>query len=269
MRQATNLVTRGADALAFCGVGQRPELLKFLRPARAAWRARDVVGAAGRRPVCRRLRQRARDGAGRALPARSGASPHRRCWPASRSTTTARSARVAGVRSALEKAGLELPPPMVRRAPIRLGRGARRLARVDGRDAGADRHPVRQRRARASARCSKRPKLGIAVPEAAVDRRLRRSRDGAPHAAGADDAARADRRDVANRRRPAAVGIVRAAVRHEHRDERRAGGSRIHRAGARSRGRTLSRTGSRARPGTTARPRRRCALTKARARRRA
>ena len=31
MRQAVNLVSRGADALALCGVGQRPELLEFLR----------------------------------------------------------------------------------------------------------------------------------------------------------------------------------------------------------------------------------------------
>jgi LacI family transcriptional regulator len=31
MRQALNLVTRGADALALCGTGQRPELLQFLR----------------------------------------------------------------------------------------------------------------------------------------------------------------------------------------------------------------------------------------------
>lgn len=30
-RQAMNLVTRGADALALCGVGQRPKLLQFLR----------------------------------------------------------------------------------------------------------------------------------------------------------------------------------------------------------------------------------------------
>ena len=30
MRQAVNLVARGADALALCGVGQRPELLEFL-----------------------------------------------------------------------------------------------------------------------------------------------------------------------------------------------------------------------------------------------
>ncbi len=30
-RQAVNLVTRGADALALCGVGQSPALLKFLR----------------------------------------------------------------------------------------------------------------------------------------------------------------------------------------------------------------------------------------------
>lgn len=30
-RQAVNLVTRGADALALCGSGQRPELLQFLR----------------------------------------------------------------------------------------------------------------------------------------------------------------------------------------------------------------------------------------------
>ncbi|KQW40302.1 LacI family DNA-binding transcriptional regulator [Rhizobacter sp. Root404] len=31
MRQAVNLVSRGADALALCGTGQRPELLEFLR----------------------------------------------------------------------------------------------------------------------------------------------------------------------------------------------------------------------------------------------
>ena len=31
MRQAMNLVARGADALALCGAGQRPELLEFLR----------------------------------------------------------------------------------------------------------------------------------------------------------------------------------------------------------------------------------------------
>lgn len=31
MRQAVNLVARGADALALCGAGQRPELLEFLR----------------------------------------------------------------------------------------------------------------------------------------------------------------------------------------------------------------------------------------------
>lgn len=31
MRQAVNLVSRGADGLALCGVGQRPQLLEFLR----------------------------------------------------------------------------------------------------------------------------------------------------------------------------------------------------------------------------------------------
>ncbi len=31
MRQAVNLVARGVDALALCGVSQRPELLAFLR----------------------------------------------------------------------------------------------------------------------------------------------------------------------------------------------------------------------------------------------
>lgn len=31
MRQAVNLVARGADALVLCGTGQRPELLEFLR----------------------------------------------------------------------------------------------------------------------------------------------------------------------------------------------------------------------------------------------
>ena len=34
MRQAINLVTRGADGLALCGNGQRPELLRFLRQRR-------------------------------------------------------------------------------------------------------------------------------------------------------------------------------------------------------------------------------------------
>jgi len=34
MRQAVNLVARGADGLALCGAGQRPELLAFLRQRR-------------------------------------------------------------------------------------------------------------------------------------------------------------------------------------------------------------------------------------------
>jgi LacI family transcriptional regulator len=47
MRQAINLVTRGADALALCGMRQHPELLRFLRLRRVPWVHVMTLGSEG------------------------------------------------------------------------------------------------------------------------------------------------------------------------------------------------------------------------------
>jgi DNA-binding LacI/PurR family transcriptional regulator len=87
-RQAMNLVTRGADALALCGVGQSPQLLKFLRQ-RALPTVHVMTYPAPAETVCvgfdnaKAIGQAVRY----LLDLGTGAS---RCWPASPATTTGR-----------------------------------------------------------------------------------------------------------------------------------------------------------------------------------
>ena len=107
-RQAMNLVTRGADALALCGAGQSPQLLQFLRQ-----RELPTVHAMIYPPppgmVCvgfdnaRAIGQAVRyllDLGHRRIAMLAGIVQH----------NDRASARVAGVRQALKKAGLRLAP---------------------------------------------------------------------------------------------------------------------------------------------------------------
>ena len=108
MRQAVNLVSRGADALAFCGTGQRPELLEFLRqrslpcvhvmslPTDDAMTVVGFDNALAMAQVVRYLL----DLGHRRIAMLAGTT---------RENDRAR-ARVQGVRNALQAAGLDLPP---------------------------------------------------------------------------------------------------------------------------------------------------------------
>ena len=106
-RQAMNLVTRGADALALCGVGQSPQLLKFLRQ-RALPTVHVMTYPAPAETVCvgfdnaKAIAQAVRyllDLGHRRVAMLAGITRH---------NDRAR-ARVAGVRKALKEAGIELP----------------------------------------------------------------------------------------------------------------------------------------------------------------
>ncbi|MBC7715686.1 MAG: LacI family DNA-binding transcriptional regulator [Pseudorhodobacter sp.] len=107
-RQAMNLVTRGADALALCGVGQSPELLHFLRQ-RALPTVHVMtypsppdmvcVGFDNARAIAQAVRYLLDLG-------------HRRIAMLAGQTENndRAAARVNGVRQALQSAGLDLPP---------------------------------------------------------------------------------------------------------------------------------------------------------------
>ena len=106
-RQAMNLVTRGAGALALCGIGQSPQLLKFLRQ-RALPTVHVMTYPAPAETVCvgfdnaKAIGQAVRyllDLGHRRVAMLAGITRH---------NDRAR-ARVAGVRKALKEAGIELP----------------------------------------------------------------------------------------------------------------------------------------------------------------
>lgn len=108
MRQAVNLVTRGADALALCGAGQHPELLEFLRQrglpcvhvmTLSADAAMTSVGFDNAEAMAQAVRYLVDLG-------------HRRIAMLAGVTrdNDRAAARLDGVRRALRNAGLELPP---------------------------------------------------------------------------------------------------------------------------------------------------------------
>ena len=109
MRQALNLVTRGADALALCGAGQRSELLEFLRQ-----RGLPCVHVMTLLPADAPMTSVGFDNAGAMAQAVRYLIDlgHRRIAMLAGVTrdNDRASARVAGVRRALHDAGLELPP---------------------------------------------------------------------------------------------------------------------------------------------------------------
>jgi len=117
-RQAMNLVTRGADALALCGVGQSPPLLKFLRQ-RALPTVHVMTYPAPAETVCvgfdnaKAIGQAVRyllDLGHRRVAMLAGITRH---------NDRAR-ARVSGVRKVLKEAGLELPPSRIVERPYGL-----------------------------------------------------------------------------------------------------------------------------------------------------
>ena len=117
-RQAMNLVTRGADALALCGVGQSPQLLKFLRQ-RALPTVHVMTYPAPPEAVCvgfdnaKAIGQAVRyllDLGHRRVAMLAGIT---------RANDRAR-ARVAGVRKALKVAGIDLPPARLVERPYGL-----------------------------------------------------------------------------------------------------------------------------------------------------
>ena len=108
MRQAVNLVSRGADALAFCGTGQRPELLEFLRQRSLPCvhvmslptdNTMTSVGFDNALAMAQAVRYLL-DLGHRRIAMLAGTT---------RENDRAR-ARVQGVRNALQAAGLDLPP---------------------------------------------------------------------------------------------------------------------------------------------------------------
>ena len=108
MRQAINLVTRGADALVFCGFSQRPELLQFLRQ-RALPCVHVMVYPGLADAICVGFdNAEAMAKATRYLIDLG----HRRVAMLAGITrdNDRASARVAGARRALKNAGLDLPP---------------------------------------------------------------------------------------------------------------------------------------------------------------
>ena len=109
MRQALNLVTRGADALALCGAGQRSELLEFLRH-----RGLPCVHVMTLLPADAPMTSVGFDNAGAMAQAVRYLIDlgHRRIAMLAGVTrdNDRASARVAGARQALHDAGLELPP---------------------------------------------------------------------------------------------------------------------------------------------------------------
>jgi LacI family transcriptional regulator len=109
MRQAVNLVARGADALALCGAGQRSELLEFLRQ-----RGLPCVHVMTLLPADAPMTSVGFDNAGAMAQAVRYLIDlgHRRIAMLAGVTrdNDRASARVAGVRRALHDAGLKLPP---------------------------------------------------------------------------------------------------------------------------------------------------------------
>ena len=106
-RQAVNLVTRGADALVLCGLGQSPALLQFLR-GRDFPTVHAMVWPAPAGTVCvgfdnaRAIGQAVRyllDLGHRRIGMLAGLALH----------NDRAAARIAGVRQALKQAGLKLP----------------------------------------------------------------------------------------------------------------------------------------------------------------
>lgn len=106
-RQAINLVTRGADALVLCGLGQSPELLKFLRGREfptvhaMSWPAPAgtvCVGFDNARAIGQAVRYLV-DLGHRRVAMLAGLTHH----------NDRAAARIEGVRQALQRAGLKLP----------------------------------------------------------------------------------------------------------------------------------------------------------------
>jgi LacI family transcriptional regulator len=117
-RQAMNLVTRGADALALCGVGQSPELLRFLSQ-RALPTVHVMTYPSPSGLVCvgfdnaRAIAQAVRyllDLGHRRIAMLAGMTAH----------NDRAAARVSGVRQALQTAGLDLPPNCLVERPYAL-----------------------------------------------------------------------------------------------------------------------------------------------------
>ena len=106
-RQAINLVTRGADALVLCGLGQSPDLLKFLRGREfptihaMSWPAPPqtvCVGFDNAKAIGQAVRYLV-DLGHRRVAMLAGLSHH----------NDRAAARIEGVRQALQRAGLKLP----------------------------------------------------------------------------------------------------------------------------------------------------------------
>jgi LacI family transcriptional regulator len=107
-RQAVNLVTRGADALVLCGLGQSPALLQLLRGRdfptvhAMSWPAPEgmvCVGFDNARAIGLAVRYLL-DLGHRRVAMLAGVARH----------NDRAAARIAGVRQALKQAGLKLPP---------------------------------------------------------------------------------------------------------------------------------------------------------------
>lgn len=117
-RQAMNLVTRGADALALCGIGQSPQLLRFLRQ-RALPTVHVMTYPAPAETVCVGF-----DNAkaiGQAVRYLLDLGHRRVAMLAGITLDNDRArARVAGVRKALKEAGLDLPPSRIVERPYGL-----------------------------------------------------------------------------------------------------------------------------------------------------
>lgn len=118
-QQAVNLVARGADALALCGVSQRPELLSLLRqrgtPCVHVMSLADdavCVGFDNAAAIAQAVRYLLDLG-------------HRRIAMLAGIThdNDRAAARVAGVRGALQAAGLSLPPERLIERPYTLDAG--------------------------------------------------------------------------------------------------------------------------------------------------
>jgi len=118
MRQAVNLVARGVDALALCGVSQRPELLAFLRQrGTPCVHVMSVPGPAD--AVCVGFDNGAAIGQAVRYLVSLG---HRRIGMLAGITrdNDRAAARVAGARAALAAAGLAMPPAWLVQRPYSL-----------------------------------------------------------------------------------------------------------------------------------------------------
>ena len=124
-RQAMNLVTRGADALALCGVGQSPALRRFLRRRELpvvhvmSWPGpADMVcvGFDNSKAIAQGVRYLL-DLGHRRIGMLAGVTAH----------NDRAAARVAGVRAALALAGLALEPGLLVERPYELGEASEGL----------------------------------------------------------------------------------------------------------------------------------------------